>query len=86
MRILLVIATYCGTLAVVSVIAFFAVILLAGPHGGLLPRAYASFVLIVGCIAVITLPLWAAWTVWRRYRPATPSPQPLGPAGGERDD
>jgi len=85
MRNFLVVATYSGTLALVSVIAFFAVMLLAGPHGGVLPHAYSSFFLIVGWLAVIGIPLWAAWAVWRRYRPAVRSPQPPYSASGEPD-
>ena len=86
MRILLVIVTYLGTLVLVSVVAFFAVILLAGPHGGVLPRAYGNLVLIVGWFAVITVPLWAAWAVWRRYEPSTPSPRPPGSASGKPEN
>jgi len=66
MRVLLTIAAYLGTLATVSVAAFFAVIVLAGPHGGLLPRAFEGPVLIAGWLAVIAIPLWVARAVWRR--------------------
>ena len=86
MRILLTIVAYLGTLVLVSVIAFFAVMTLAGPHGGVLPRAYGSFVLIVGWLAVITLPLWAAWAVWRRYRPVAASPHPPASASGKPEN
>lgn len=66
MRVLLTITTYLGTLAVVGVAAFVAVMLLAGPHGGLLPRTFEVPVLIAGWLAVIAIPLWVAWLVWRR--------------------
>jgi hypothetical protein len=76
MRVFLAIATYFGTLVLVSVIAFFAVLLLAGPHGGVLPRAYGGVVLFIGWIAVIALPFRAAWAAWRR---------PSLPPSGERE-
>ena len=73
MRVLLTIVTYLGTLAVVGVVAFFLVILLAGPHAGLLPHVLEVLVLVAGWLAVIGVPLWAAWAVWRRRRPTLPS-------------
>ena len=66
MRVLLTVAAYLAALAIVSVAAFFAVLLLAGPHGGLLPPAFEGIVLIAGWLAVIAIPLWVAWRVWRR--------------------
>ena len=73
MRVLFTLAAYLGTLAVVAVAAFFIVIVLAGPHAGLLPQALEVPVLVVGWLAVLGVPLWAARTVWRRTRPAMPS-------------
>jgi hypothetical protein len=66
MRVLLTVAAYLGTLFVVAVAAFFLVILLAGPHGGLLPRAFEGQVLIAGWLTVLAVPPWVAWLVWRR--------------------
>ena len=66
MRVLLTVAAYLAALAIVSVAAFFAVLLLAGPHGGLLPPAFENVVLIAGWLAVIAIPLWVAWRVWHR--------------------
>lgn len=62
----MVVATYVVALVLVAVVAFFAVIFLAGPHGGVLPKAFEMVVLILGWLAVLVLPIWAAWVVWRR--------------------
>lgn len=78
MRLLLTIGAYLGALAIVAAAAFFAVIVLAGPHGGLLPRALEGAVLVVGWLAVLVVPAWVAWTVWRRGRAARPHDR--GPA------
>lgn len=73
MRVLLTIATYLAVLAAVAVLAFFAVIFLAGPHAGLLPHALEVVVLVLGWLSVLVLPLLAAWAVWQRLRKTTPS-------------
>lgn len=72
MRVLLTLAAYLGTLAVVSVAAFFIVIVLAGPHAGLLPHPLEVLVLVAGWLAVLGVPLWMARVVWRRTRPTMP--------------
>lgn len=73
MRVLLTIATYLAALAAVAVLAFFAVMFLAGPHAGLLPHALEVVVLILGWLSVLVLPLLAAGAVWRRLRKTMPS-------------
>lgn len=65
-RLLMTIATYFLTLLVVAVVAFFVVILLAGPHAGLLPRAMEVVVLVLGWLSVLILPFWGAWIIWIR--------------------
>lgn len=65
-RVIITIATYFLTLLVVTVIAFFVVILLAGPHAGLLPHAMEVVVLVLGWLSVLILPFWGAWIIWRR--------------------
>ena len=72
MRLLITLAAYLGALVVIGVAAFFCVLVLAGPHAGLLPRALEALVLIAGWAAVIGVPLWVARVVWRRT--ATPTP------------
>lgn len=66
MRLLLTIGVYLGALALATVVAFVAVIVLAGPHGGLLPRAFEKPVLILGWLSVLFIPAWTARVVWRR--------------------
>ena len=66
MRLLLTIGVYLGTLVLVAVAAFVAVIVLAGPHGGLLPRAFEKPVLIFGWLCVLFVPAWIARVAWLR--------------------
>ena len=66
MRILAAVAANLATLAVVAVAGFFAILILAGPHGGLLPDAFEKPVLLLGWLAVLVLPVWVAKSVWRR--------------------
>ena len=73
MRVLFTLTAYLGTLAVAAVAAFFIVIVLAGPHAGLLPHALEVLVLVVGWLAVLGVPLWVARAVWRRTGPTMPS-------------
>jgi hypothetical protein len=69
-------ATYLVTLATVAAIAFCLVILLAGPHGGMLPHALGGVVLILGYALVLLLPLFAACAMWRRLGKTAPSSHP----------
>ena len=65
MRILLAVVAYLATLAAVAVLAFFAALILAGPHGGLLPSAAGPLVFIIGWGTVVVVPALAARLVWR---------------------
>lgn len=67
MRLLATAFTYLLVFGVVSVVAFFAVIILAGPHSGLLPAWMETVVLIAGWVAVLVLPVLGARRVWRRF-------------------
>ncbi|MFZ5724638.1 MAG: hypothetical protein ACOY33_13380 [Pseudomonadota bacterium] len=67
MRILLTILTYLLSLLLVAVVAFGAVIVLAGPHSDLLPGFLQAVVFGLGWLAVLLLPVLAALRVWRRY-------------------
>ena len=69
MRLLITLAAYLGAVVVIGVAAFFVVLVLAGPHAGLLPRALEVLVLIAGWAVVIGAPLWVARVVWRRMAP-----------------
>ena len=66
MRVLLTGLVYAASLAVVAAVAFFLVMLLAGPHGGMLSRGVQAIVLALGWSAVLVLPALAARSVWRR--------------------
>lgn len=57
---------YVVSLAVVVVLAFFTVLVLAGPHAGLLPSWLEPVVLAIGWLAVLVLPVLVARLVWRR--------------------
>lgn len=60
---------YLGVLAVIVVAAFFAVMVLAGPHSGLLPGWMEPVVLIIGWLIVLVIPAWVAFLVWRKLGP-----------------
>lgn len=66
MKALLVALTYLGSLLGVAAASFIVVIVLAGPHAGLLPHWLEAVVLGLGWLAVLILPILAARAVWRR--------------------
>lgn len=66
MRYALTVLAYLASLAVVGVISFFIVILLAGPHAGILPQPLEVVVLIAGWVVVLAAPVFAARVVWKR--------------------
>lgn len=68
MRILLTAAVYLASLAVIAVAAFFAIINLAGPHGGLLPPVFETPLLILGWLFVLIAPACIARWAWRRFK------------------
>jgi hypothetical protein len=76
MRWLLGLLAWLASLAVLAPICFFAVILLAGPHSSMLPGWLQSFVLLLGWLVVVVVPVWIARAVWRRTKRAAPG-QPL---------
>lgn len=59
-------AVYLLALAVIAVAVFFAVMVFAGPHSGLLPDWLETAVLILGWLIVLVLPVWIAVMCWRR--------------------
>lgn len=63
---------YFVSLVVVAVCAFFVVIVLAGPHAGLLPQPLEVLVLLLGWTCVLIVPVWVARWVWRRPHPGPP--------------
>ena len=68
MKYLPVVFAYLLTLGVVVPLAFFTVLILAGPHGGLLPGGLQAPVLALGWLAVLVLPVLVARRVWLRVR------------------
>ena len=55
-----------AALALVTAAAFVIVLLVAGPHTGLLPQWLEAVVLALGWAAVIVVPIMAARAAWRR--------------------
>ena len=66
MRLLYTAITYVVSLMVVAAVALFAVLLLAGPHAGALPDFLQPVVLLLGWLAVLGLPAFAAFRVWQK--------------------
>lgn len=66
MRWATVVGAYVASLLIVAPTAFLAVMLVAGPHSGLLPDWAEGAVLALGWLAVLIVPLLIARAVWRR--------------------
>jgi hypothetical protein len=56
-------------LAVTAAVAFFAVLMLAGPHGGVLPSSLHAATLVLGWSVVAIVPIFAGRWAWRRLAP-----------------
>lgn len=67
MRFLVTSLAFVVLLLATAVAAFFAVIFLAGPHGGVLPPSLHTATLALAWLFVIVIPLAGARWVWRRY-------------------
>lgn len=66
MRVFLTALTYVVSFALVAVVAFFSVLIIAGPHSGMLPGWLEAVVLVLGWVLVLLVPALAARFVWRR--------------------
>jgi hypothetical protein len=66
-KILATILTYLLALVVIACSAFIIVIVLAGPHAGLLPHWLEVVVFVSGWLAILILPVLLARKVWRRF-------------------
>ena len=67
MRILVTALAYLASLAVTAIAVFFAVIFLAGPHGGVLPSLFETPTLVVGWLIVIAVPILVGRWAWHRF-------------------
>lgn len=66
MRYLWALLAYLVSLIVIAALAFVIVIVLAGPHAGLLPQWAEVLVLSAGWLAVAGVPLWISIQVYKR--------------------
>jgi len=65
-RWILTLLAWLVSVALLAPLCFFAVIGLAGPHGGVLPSHLQPLVLIVGWALILIVPGLIARAVWRR--------------------
>jgi hypothetical protein len=68
MHILWTLLAYIASLTVIAPLTLVVVLLLVGPHTGVLPMFLERPVLLIGCLVVLLLPLWIAYKVWKRLR------------------
>ena len=69
MRYLWALLAYLVSLIVIAALAFVIVIVLAGPHAGLLPQWAEVLVFSAGWLAVAAVPLWISIQVYKRLAP-----------------
>jgi hypothetical protein len=74
MRAFLTALTYLASFLVVGGLTLVIVLVVAGPHSGLLPRWLEGVVLALGWAAVFLLPMLPTHWVWRRLGPRRPPP------------
>lgn len=70
MRVFITLLTFGAALLLAAVVAYFAVFLLAGPHGGALPASLHTATLLLAWVLVLGIPTLLARRVWRRLAPA----------------
>ena len=66
LKLLSILLVYLVTLAAVVAVTFALVLLLAGPHTGLLPAWLEAVILALGWLVVLFLPIYISWKIWRR--------------------
>ena len=64
---------YLCALVCVALVCGALVLVVAGPHAGLLPGWLEAVVLGLGWLLVLVLPLWVAQRVWHRFRQPAPT-------------
>jgi tryptophan-rich sensory protein len=72
-RILVTAIAYLLSVVVVAALSFVIVLVLAGPHAGLLPSWLEPVILGLGWLAVFMLPVLVARRVWRHFGNAEPN-------------
>ena len=65
-RIVLTAVTWLVSLVAVAAVTFVVVIVLAGPHAGLLPHFLEVAILVLGWLSILVVPICLASRVWRR--------------------
>jgi prepilin signal peptidase PulO-like enzyme (type II secretory pathway) len=65
-RILLTALAYFAAMALLAVVLFFAVLVFAGPHGGILPDGIAPVALPLAWLILLVAPALVARITWRR--------------------
>ena len=69
MRVLGTCVAFLVTLLVTAAVVVVAVLVLAGPHGGLLPSSLHSVTLVLGWLVVVIVPILSGRRAWRRLAP-----------------
>lgn len=69
MRYVVVSLTFIGTLLIMAVVGFFAIMLFAGPHSDILPRWLNTPVFLLVWALVLVTPVLVARRVWRSLSP-----------------
>jgi fructose-specific phosphotransferase system IIC component len=72
MRFLVALLAFLVSLVPTAAAAFFAVMFLAGPHGGVLPAPLHTATLALGWLLVLVIPALVARWAWRRYARSRP--------------
>jgi hypothetical protein len=72
MRVFVVLLAFVVSLVLTAASVFFAVIFLAGPHGGVLPASLHTATLALGWVLVLAIPVLVARWTWRRKSRTSP--------------
>lgn len=68
MKILIAALSYILSVAVIGAVTFVLVLLIAGPHAGLLPAWLEPVVLAFGWLVVLIAPVLVTRKIWRRRK------------------
>ncbi|HKY92953.1 MAG TPA: hypothetical protein VJM11_18015 [Nevskiaceae bacterium] len=66
MKIAIAAFAYLGSLLVIGAATLFVVLVVAGPHAGLLPQPLEIVAVLAGWVIVLVAPAYVARSVWRR--------------------